>query len=127
MYGMKISKMGLLVFLIVSTAVFTACSTNNTTGTSSTGDSQDAQVVQVSIVGGTYVFAPAVLKKDVPVKLVFDTKTVVGCARSIVIPSFGVRGYIDEKNNVMTFTPTQAGTFNIACSMNMYRGTFTVE
>jgi plastocyanin domain-containing protein len=44
----------------------------------------------------------------------------------VVISSFGVRKYLKEGDNIITFTPTQTGTINIACSMNMYRGTFTV-
>jgi len=50
--------------------------------------------------------------------------TVVGCSRDIVISSFGVRKAVSPGDNIIEFTPDKTGTINIACSMNMYRGTF---
>jgi len=116
-----------LLVILGSTILLSACSPNGGNNTASNPDPSNAQIVHVSVIGGTYVFSPSVFKKGVPVKLVFDTDTVVGCARSVVIPSFNVQGYIDENNNNMTFTPTKSGTFNMACTMNMYKGTFKVE
>jgi hypothetical protein len=86
----------------------------------------EIQNVKLSVVGGKYILTPSVLKKDIPVRLEADLTTVVGCSRDIVISSFDVRKYVKEKDNIITFTPTKTGTINIACSMNMYRGTFTV-
>jgi plastocyanin domain-containing protein len=97
---------------------------NNNGNTIPTGEVQN---VKLSVSGGTYILSPSVLKKDVPVVMTADMATLKGCSRSVVISSFGVRKSLTETNNVITFTPTQAGTFKIACSMNMYRGTFTVE
>jgi plastocyanin domain-containing protein len=37
-----------------------------------------------------------------------------------------VRKSLTETDNVITFTPTTAGTVRIACSMNMYTGSFMV-
>jgi plastocyanin len=87
--------------------------------------SGNAQAVKVVVQGSSYVFSPAEFKQG-PVRLEFDMTTLVGCSRSIVIPEFGIRKTLSEGDNVVEFTPTKAGTFNIACSMNMYRGTFTV-
>ena len=91
-------------------------------------DAPDGEVqdVKLSVSGGTYILTPSVLKKDVPVRMVADLTTVRGCSRDVVISAFGVRKYVKEGDNVITFTPTKAGTITIACSMNMYRGTFTV-
>jgi plastocyanin domain-containing protein len=88
-----------------------------------TGEVQD---VKLSVSGGTYVLTPSVLKKDIPVRLEADLATLRGCSRNVVISLFGVRKYVKEGDNIITFTPTKTGTINIACSMNMYRGTFTV-
>ena len=33
---------------------------------------------------------------------------------------------LSERDNVIEFTPDKAGTFNIVCSMNMYKETFEV-
>jgi len=89
-----------------------------------TGEYQD---VKLSVSGGTYILTPSVLKKDIPVRMEADLSTVRGCARDVVISAFGVRKYVKTGDNIITFTPTKTGTINIACSMNMYRGTFTVE
>jgi len=101
----------------------------NTNGANSANNvpSGEVQNVQLSVSGGTYILTPSVLKKDVPVRMVADMATLKGCSRSVVISAFGVRKYLTDTDNVITFTPTTTGTINIACSMNMYRGTFTVE
>jgi plastocyanin domain-containing protein len=66
------------------------------------------------------------LKKGVKVHMIVDMSTVVGCSRDIVISSFGVRKAVSPGDNIIEFTPDKTGTINIACSMNMYRGTFQV-
>jgi hypothetical protein len=97
---------------------------NTQTNTPATGDVQN---VKLSVSGGTYILIPSVLKKGVPVRMEADMTTLRGCSRSVVIAAFGVRKTLTDTDNVITFTPTQTGTINIACSMNMYRGTFSVE
>ena len=49
-----------------------------------------------------------------------------GCSKSVVISAFNIRKVLSSDDNVIEFTPDKAGTFNIACSMNMYKGTFTI-
>ncbi|MBS3094607.1 cupredoxin domain-containing protein [Candidatus Pacearchaeota archaeon] len=49
-----------------------------------------------------------------------------GCSKSILIPAFNIQKNLNEKNKIIEFTPDKSGTFNIMCSMNMYRGTFIV-
>ncbi|HLC96176.1 MAG TPA: sulfite exporter TauE/SafE family protein [Candidatus Nanoarchaeia archaeon] len=66
------------------------------------------------------------LKAGVPARVEVDLKTVTGCATSIVIDAFGVQKRVSPGNNILEFTPTKAGTFNIRCSMNMFRGSFEV-
>jgi uncharacterized protein len=73
-----------------------------------------------------YVLEPGVLKKGVPVRMEVDLKSVVGCARSVTIPELGVRKNVKQGDNIIEFVPTKTGTFKIACSMNMYVGTFSV-
>jgi hypothetical protein len=95
----------------------------------SNGEIQSGKVqnVKLSVSGGSYILTPSILKKDIPVRMEVDLTTVNGCARSVVISAFGVRKYVKEGDNIITFMPTKTGTINIACSMNMYKGTFTVE
>lgn len=91
---------------------------------SATGEVQN---VKLTVSGGTYILTPSVLKKDVPVRMEADFNSLKGCSRDVVISAFNVRKYVKAGDNIITFTPTKTGTINIACSMNMYRGTFVVE
>jgi plastocyanin domain-containing protein len=84
------------------------------------------QTVKMYVSGGSYVFEPSEFKKGAPVRIEADISRTPGCAKSIVIPDFGIRKTLTTSDNVISFTPDKAGTFNIACSMNMYKGTFTV-
>lgn len=104
--------------------------TNTKTQTSSVKNtnigSGEVQYVKLSMRNYEYILEPSVLIKDIPVVMEVDMNTVYGCMRNIVIPSFGVREYVNEQDNVFEFTPDKTGEFGIACSMNMGRGKFTV-
>ncbi len=84
------------------------------------------KIVNVGVTGSQYTLSPAQFKKGEKVSLVFDMNEVTGCARSVVIKDFGIRQMVSGANNIIEFTPDKTGTFVIACSMNMYRGSFDV-
>lgn len=84
------------------------------------------QVVELKYENYQYQLYPNVMKKGVPVKMEVDLNTVTGCMVAVRIPSFNVAKTVSQGDNVITFTPDKAGTFNIACSMGMGRNTFTV-
>ncbi len=86
----------------------------------------NVQVVKMYVEGGKYVLTPSTVTKGTPVRIEGDVSKMPGCSKSIVIPSFNVKKNLNSKDNVIEFTPDKAGTFNIACSMNMYKGIFTV-
>jgi uncharacterized protein len=86
----------------------------------------NVQVVKLHVQGGSYVLEPSKLKKGIPVRLEADMSRMPGCSKDVVISAFGVRKYFTQGDNVVEFTPDKTGTINIACSMNMYRGTFEV-
>ena len=109
--------------IIVAAGIFLIRGEN----TASDGNpSGNAQVVKLSVEGGRYVLSPSEFKKDVPVRIEADMSKMPGCSRSIVISAFNVRKSFTNNDNTIEFTPDKAGSFNIACSMNMYRGVFTV-
>lgn len=58
--------------------------------------------------------------------LTVDLDSVYGCMRDVVMSDFGVRKYVKEGDNKITFTPDKAGTFKVVCSMNMGRGEYVV-
>lgn len=99
---------------------------NNSINAKVIANNKEFQEVKLSFKNYEYVLEPSNLKKDVPVKMIVDLDSVYGCMRDIVIPQFNVKKYVKEKDNIIEFIPNKAGTFNIACSMNMGRGTFIV-
>ena len=84
------------------------------------------QQVELKFINYEYKLSPETLLVNVPVRMEVDLDTVYGCMRAIMIPAFNVRQYVNEKNNIVEFTPTKTGTFNIICTMNMGRGKFRV-
>ena len=87
---------------------------------------EKVQIVKLSVENGKYILDPPEIKKGVPVRIEADMSKMPGCSKSIVIASFNIRKTLNSKDNTIEFTPDKAGTFNIACSMNMYRGTFVI-
>lgn len=89
--------------------------------------SENAQTATLSVSGSSYILQPSTFKKDVPVSIVADVNSMPGCSKAVTIPSLGVMKFVKKGDNIITFTPTQIGTFKMACSMNMYTTTFNVE
>ena len=90
----------------------------------------DKKVQQVKLTvddKGNYAVTPAVVTKDVPVKMEVDLQTVKGCARTVVIEAFNVKKTVKEGNASIEFTPTKAGPVQVVCGMNMVKGSFKVE
>ena len=85
------------------------------------------QVIQLYVQGSNYYPNPIRVKKGIPVQLVGDISRIPGCAKSIVIPDFGIRKVLSASDNTIEFTPDKSGTFDFSCSMGMYRGTIVVE
>jgi|SRR3989344_2160152 len=129
---MKIHKNTLRIisiFVLIAIASFVVSSQPNLNGNAILTDSANSgevQIVKLSVSGGSYILSPSTITKGIPVRIEADMSKMPGCSKSIVIPSFNVRKTLTSKDNVIEFTPDKSGTFNIACSMNMYRGTFKV-
>lgn len=88
--------------------------------------SGDVQVVKMHVEGSQYIFEPSSVKKGIPVRLEADMSRMPGCSRGIMGSELGIRKTFSSNDNTLEFTPDKAGTFYIACSMNMYKGTLTV-
>ncbi|MCB9359004.1 hypothetical protein H6503_03685 [Candidatus Woesearchaeota archaeon] len=124
----KTLMIGLTVLILL---IFGAVGMLNIKDVTATGNAVkkangDYQEVTLKFENYEYQLYPSQLVKDVPVRMTVDLDSVYGCMRDIRIPAFGVAKYVKEGDNIIEFTPTQAGTLNIACSMNMGRGTFEV-
>ncbi len=88
--------------------------------------SGDVQIVKMHVEGSQYVFEPSSVKKGVPVRLEADTSRMPGCSKGIISSELGIQKTFSSSDNTLDFTPNKAGTFYVACSMNMYKGTITV-
>lgn len=104
-----------------------ALAVNSAGGSALAPASNGVQEVGIYVQGGNYYPNPIRVKKGLPVRLVADVSRIPGCAKSIVIPEFGIQKYVQNKDNVIEFTPDKSGTFAFSCSMGMYRGTIIVE
>lgn len=67
-----------------------------------------------------------VLKKGVPVKWVIDGKQINGCNNAIQVPRYGLEFDIKPGEQIIEFTPDEAGTVRWSCWMGMIPGTFEV-
>jgi len=121
----KTAIIGIGIIVLIS-AIFVFSNSGGAIAIGNLPVNENVQVVKLSIEGGNYVLNPSTIKKDIPVNIEGDISKMPGCSKSVVISSFNVRKTLSERDNSIEFTPNKAGTFNIACSMNMYKGSFTV-
>ncbi|WP_028538187.1 cytochrome c oxidase subunit II [Paenibacillus sp. J14] len=103
---------------IVATSVLlllvTACSGSKAAETNGNAESNIQPEAELVIEASNYQFDQAEyhLKKDVPVKIVF--KNASG-NHGILVP--GLKLQLDRKNDSAVIVPTEAGEFEMACSV----------
>jgi plastocyanin domain-containing protein len=90
------------------------------------GPEKKVQTVKLSVVDNAYVVTPSKVTKGVRVKMEADPATVKGCAGTVVISAFGIKKTIKKDDATIEFTPDKSGTIEIACGMNMVKGTLKV-
>ncbi len=74
-------------------------------------------------------YSPDVIiaKKGVPLKINVTSDTDAGCAVELVFPEFNITRTIPAgKTDVIEIMPSEEGTFNYRCSMDMYRGKLVI-
>jgi len=67
-----------------------------------------------------------VLKKDIPVKWKINAKELTYCNDTIIIPNYDLKMKLKKGEQVIEFTPKEAGEINWSCWMNMIPGQFVV-
>ncbi|KKQ27578.1 MAG: Heavy metal transport/detoxification protein [Candidatus Magasanikbacteria bacterium GW2011_GWC2_37_14] len=74
-------------------------------------------------------YSPNVLtvKKGVPVRWVINSTNPYTCASSLVMRKYNISRSLQKGENIIEFTPTEAGEIPFSCSMGMYRGKFIVQ
>lgn len=84
------------------------------------------QVVKSTLLPGNY---PSItVQTGMPVKWIIDAPkgSINGCNYKIYIKEYGMEYQFKSGENIIEFTPTEAGTFRYSCWMGMIRGTITV-
>ncbi|MFH1291757.1 MAG: sulfite exporter TauE/SafE family protein [bacterium] len=109
---------------LVLAGINTDIGLNKNYGQTTKQDSQQIVKMDVSYQG----YSPNVftIKKGVPVKWVVNVKQMTGCTNEIMIPSLKISKKLQVGENVVEFTPQQAGDLRFSCWMGMVRGKFIV-
>lgn len=85
------------------------------------------QEVLITVQGG-YEPAEVRVRKDRPVRLLFDRRETSGCSEEVVIPEFGIRRFLPAfERTAVELTPSRPGSFEFTCGMSMLRGRLVVE
>jgi sulfite exporter TauE/SafE/plastocyanin domain-containing protein/copper chaperone CopZ len=84
------------------------------------------QVVKMTETSSGYSPNKFTIKKGVPVKWVIDAQAPYSCASSLVSSSLKIQKSLKAGENVIEFTPTEAGRIPFSCAMGMYTGAFNV-
>ncbi len=87
----------------------------------------EQQIVKMAIGYSGYEPSEFVLQKDVPVKWIIDATDMTGCTSQIIVPDLKIRKNLSRGENIIEFTPNQAGKISFSCGMGMVRGKFIVK
>ncbi|MDP1767308.1 MAG: cupredoxin domain-containing protein [Nitrospirota bacterium] len=85
------------------------------------------QEIAIVVEGG---YQPAVVrvKRDRPVRLVFERRERSGCSEEVAFPDFGIRKFLPAfRKTTIELTPAQTGNFEFTCGMSMLRGQLIVQ
>jgi plastocyanin domain-containing protein len=82
---------------------------------------------QMILVKGGYTPDVIVVERGKPVRLNFVRQESASCSEMVLIPAFGKSASLPEGETVpVEFLPGEAGEYEFACQMGMYRGKLIV-
>ncbi len=87
----------------------------------------NVQEIVITVKGG---YSPDVIrvKKDIPLRLVFDRKEAGDCSSRVIFPDFQASKTLAAfARTTLKFMPDKAGQFGFACGMNMLHNTRETE
>jgi len=88
---------------------------------------KDQQIVEMRVTNSGFSPSTLRIKKDVPVKWIVKGDQLSGCTNKIIVPSLKISKSLRAGDNIIEFTPTEAGTIPFSCWMGMVKGRFVVE
>jgi Cu+-exporting ATPase len=89
--------------------------------------SGNVQEIEITVKGG---YSPDIIrvKKDIPLRLIFNRQEAGDCTSRVVFPDFRASKTLAPfAKTTLEFTPDKAGRFDFACGMNMIHGSLIVE
>ena len=100
---------------------------SNESGPNSTTDTNGIQYVTSTLQAGSY--PDITVKAGEPVEWTIDAPdgSINGCNYSIIQQDLGIQYSFNPGENVIEFTPTEAGTYTYTCWMGMITGKIHVE
>jgi plastocyanin len=93
----------------------------------STAPAGDYQVIRMEVNKRGFKPDTFVLKKGVPVKWIIEGKELNYCNHRIIVPSLGLEFDVVKGEQIIEFTPQQAGVIPWSCWMGMIPGSFIVQ
>jgi len=117
--GLNLAGINVNAFLNQSSAVTTQADPNVTL-------ENGVQIVKMTQNASGYSPNSFTIKKGIPVKWIITSEDAFTCAASIVSSKLGIRKNLSAGENIIEFTPTEAGNIRFTCSMGMYSGSFNV-
>lgn len=85
-----------------------------------------SQVIRMTQDASGYHPNTFIVKKDVPVRWIIDSKDPNTCAASIVSDALGVKKLLHPGENIIEFTPKKEEIIRFSCSMGMFTGNISV-
>ena len=83
----------------------------------------NVQEVDLKINASGYFPDTIIAKEGIPLKINIHSDNDAGCATDIVFPDFNIEKIIPAgSSDLIEIPPSQEGTFNFRCSMDMFRG-----
>ncbi|MGM9657743.1 MAG: Fe-S-containing protein [Eubacteriales bacterium] len=84
------------------------------------------QNIESTLLPGQYPMIT--VKEDIPVKWTINAPdgSINGCNNKMIISEYGIEHTFQEGENIIEFTPTEAGTFIYTCWMGMIKGKIIV-
>lgn len=89
--------------------------------------SSEVQEIRMTQDGRGYSPSTFTVKKGIKIRWIITSTNPYSCASSLVVPKYGISRYLEKGENIIEFTPTQAGEIHFSCSMGMYSGVIKAQ
>ena len=84
------------------------------------------QVASIDVYATKYEPNYLKFQAGVPVRLALTTKGALGCTSIFRIPALGIQTSLQQKDQIIEFTPNKQGKITFTCGMGMYSGVMDI-